>query len=419
VLAAVLSVAVHAAARAAEDYGALFDELCVTVETHFLDPDLRGVDWDALRRRHRPRAAAADSLDAFGAVANDLLAVLETSHTRLLTEREPAYFELLSIFSTTLEEEIRAAHPDNPGLAYPGIGVLTASINGETFVRAALPGWPAADAGLRRGDRIVAADGAPFHPIGSFEGRIGAPVALTVQGGPDPADRRTVTVTPVLVDPAELYVRAAAGSIDVVRRGDARVGYIHLWSAAGPTFENLLRDALADEPLLDADALVLDLRDGWGGANPDWLNLFNPRVPRFTFRDREGVETVVDTQWRRPVVLLVNDGSRSGKEILAHGFRMHGIGPVVGGRTAGAVVGGRPFLLRPGVLLYLAVLDVTVEGERLEGRGVEPDVAVAAPLPYAQGADPRRERALDVAAELAAGVTPASGRPAGPPPARR
>ena len=107
---------------------------------------------------------------------------------------------------------------------------------------------------------------------------------------------------------------------------------------------------------------------------------------------------VFDPQWRKPVVLLVDGSARSGKEVLAHGFKTYGIGPVVGERTAGAVVAGRAILLSDWSFLYLAVLDVRIDGERLEGRGVEPDVAVARPIPYAAGADPQLERALEVAA---------------------
>jgi carboxyl-terminal processing protease len=97
--------------------------------------------------------------------------------------------------------------------------------------------------------------------------------------------------------------------------------------------------------------------------------------------------------------MLVNKGSRSGKEILAYGFKKYGIGKVVGTKTAGAVVGGSPFLLEDGNLLYLAVVDVLVDGERLEGKGVIPDIEVPSPLEYAQGKDPQLEKAVEVLLE--------------------
>jgi carboxyl-terminal processing protease len=73
---------------------------------------------------------------------------------------------------------------------------------------------------------------------------------------------------------------------------------------------------------------------------------------------------------------------------------------VVGSKTAGAVVAGRPFLMQDSSLLYLAVADVYVNGgQRLEGKGVTPDIVVPSPLEYAQGVEPQKERAIKVAIE--------------------
>lgn len=96
--------------------------------------------------------------------------------------------------------------------------------------------------------------------------------------------------------------------------------------------------------------------------------------------------------------MLVNEGSRSAKEILAYSFQQYDIGPVVGAKTAGAVVAGTAFLMPDGSLLYLAVADVYVDGnQRLEGKGVAPDVMVPFSPEYTRGADPQKERALEVA----------------------
>ena len=57
---------------------------------------------------------------------------------------------------------------------------------------------------------------------------------------------------------------------------------------------------------------------------------------------------------------MVNERSRSGKEILAYGFQQYKIGAEVGSKTAGAVVAGRPFIMQDGSVLYLAVADVFV-----------------------------------------------------------
>ncbi|MEM9388637.1 MAG: S41 family peptidase [Pseudomonadota bacterium] len=150
------------------------------------------------------------------------------------------------------------------------------------------------------------------------------------------------------------------------------------------------------------------MRDGWGGAGLDYLNLFRDPIATTTSRTRDGTVDDYDGVWGKPVVPLVvvplvNERSTSGKEMFAYGFRKLSLGPVVGSRTAGAVVGGSPRLLPNGDLLYLAVVDVAIDGERLEGVGVHPDVVVERPIPYAAGADPQLEAAVEVAlAQLAA-----------------
>jgi carboxyl-terminal processing protease len=105
---------------------------------------------------------------------------------------------------------------------------------------------------------------------------------------------------------------------------------------------------------------------------------------------------VFDQQIRKPAVLLVNGGTRSGKETIAYGAKKHGLARLVGERTAGAYTFGRPFCLSDGSLLLLAVSDARVDGERLEGRGVAPDIEVPFDFRYAAGKDTQLARALDV-----------------------
>ncbi|NJO33583.1 MAG: hypothetical protein HC869_10955 [Rhodospirillales bacterium] len=112
-----------------------------------------------------------------------------------------------------------------------------------------------------------------------------------------------------------------------------------------------------------------------------------------TFAGRDGEEDFATFRWRRPVVVLVDEGTRSGKEVIAYGLQRQDI-TLVGQRTAGALLGGRGFLLDDGSLLVLAVSDVRVEGQRLEGIGVMPDLLVPFPLPYAAGRDPQLDAAL-------------------------
>ena len=112
--------------------------------------------------------------------------------------------------------------------------------------------------------------------------------------------------------------------------------------------------------------------------------------------ERNGDTEMVGFRWRKPVVLLTNNGTRSGKEVLTYGFKKNGYGEVIGEPTAGALLAARAFLLSDGSLLILAVNDVAVDGERLEGKGVTPTIEVPFELPYAAGKDPQLNRAISV-----------------------
>ena len=88
-------------------------------------------------------------------------------------------------------------------------------------------------------------------------------------------------------------------------------------------------------------------------------------------------------------------GEPSGKEVLAYGFRKYRLGEVIGTRTEGAVLAATAFLIGAGLLL-LAVEDVLVDGERLEGVGVAPTIEVESGTLSRDSGDPQLKRAVAV-----------------------
>jgi carboxyl-terminal processing protease len=373
---------------------AVFDEIWQTVQERFYDRTLRGLDWQALREQYRPLVAAAPSAEARSVLINRMLSALGASHTRHYTPAEPAYYQLLDIFSGALRQELSRLFPDGE-VAYVGIGALTRQRGDKTFVSGVLAGLPAATGGVQVGDELVAVDSAPYHPINSFAARHGQEVSLQVRRTPD-GPVQDLRVVPERLRPNEAFLKAMEASARLIDTDGARIGYIHIWSYAGAPYQHLLERQLSTGTLKDADALILDLRDGWGGAQPHYLDLFNAPSPTMVSVDRQGYTSIVNFRWRKPVLMLVNEGTRSGKEILAYGFKTYGLGEIVGTRTAGAVLAGRAFLLRDSSLLLVAVLDVLVDGQRLEGVGVTPTIDLPFSLEYAQGKDPQLERAVEL-----------------------
>ena len=374
------------------------DQVWELVRDRFYDPRLNGFDWGQERARFRPQAASAGSREEAAAAINAMLAKLGASHTHFYTRDDPAYYQLADIFAGALEHRgLKRVFPTGD-VSYPGIGVFAqADGQGRTFITGAIEGAPARQAGLLAGDEVLSADDRSFRQVDSFRGKVGVPVSLQIRRAAGAAPI-TVAVAPADLHPNEMFLRGLKRSARVIAAGKARIGYVHVWSYASRRFQSALEDLIAEGPLKEADAPVWDLRGGWGGAEPQYLDLFNPRAPTIEVKDRNGESGFIDVKWRKPVAMLINGGARSGKEALAYGFREYRLGELVGARTEGAVLASTAFLIGDDGLLLLAVEDVLVDGKRLEGVGVEPTIEVPFDQRYAAGADPQLDRAVQVLA---------------------
>ena len=375
-----------------------FDQVWELVRDRFYDPHLNGLDWQEERASFGPQAASARSREDGAAVINAMLAKLNASHTHFYTPEDPAYYQLADIFAGALEHRGLDRIFPRGEVSYPGIGVFTeADTQGRTFVTGVIEGAPAHGAGVLLGDEIVSVDDRPFHPVDSFRGKVGQSVSLQIRraSGATPS---AISVSPADLHPNEMFLRGLNASARVIATDKAKIGYVHVWSYASRRIQSALEDLMSDGPLKDADALVWDLRGGWGGAQPQYLDLFNPRAPTMQVKDRNGETGFVDVKWRKPVAMLINEGTRSGKEVLAYGFKEYRLGELIGHRTEGAVLAATAFLIGDDGLLLLAVEDVLVDGQRLEGVGVTPTIEVPFDWRYAAGGDPQLDRAVQVLA---------------------
>jgi carboxyl-terminal processing protease len=375
------------------DRGAVFDEAWNTVRDAFYDRTMRGLDWDKVKERHRPQYTAAKSDKDRSAVINAMLAELHASHMFHFTRDEPAYYQLLGIFQYGVREGIKK-HLDGD-IKYPGIGIFSRGIDGKTFVSGIVAGLPGDKAGLKTGDEILSVNGKPFEPVGSFRGKVGDKLAMKVRRDRD-GPEMDVEIQPTWIDAPDAFEAAIADGARVIEAGGKRLGYVRIWSYAGQRYQNALANILATGKLKDVDALIWDLRDGWGGAQPEYLDIFNTRAPDMTFTDRKGDPEFASFKWRKPAIILANGGTRSGKEVLTYGFKKYGYGEVVGETTAGALLAGRGYMLSDATFLMVAVADVAVDGERLEQKGVEPTISVPFDIRYAAGRDPQLDKAIEV-----------------------
>jgi carboxyl-terminal processing protease len=374
----------------------LVDEIAGIVEQKFYSPArLEEVGWRAAVGRARQEFAASRTAAERTLVLRKLIASLKTSHTDYYPRTEPAYWFWASLMEQMLQRVCaKELMPDFP-IARDDIGVFWKQAEAQWFVGGVFIGGPADKAGLKLGDRILAADGKPFSPVESFAGRAGKTVSLQLQRarGDSPI---SALVTPQSTRPQEELRQATADSWRIIEHKGRRIAYIHMWSWATIEFQKVLLDAIAKSNIAAVDGFILDVRDGWGGAHGNYLGIFWRDVPLHESVARDGKKQPFDEQIRKPAVLLVNGGTRSGKETIAYGAKKHGMARLVGERTAGAYLAGGPSCLSDGSLLVLAQAEGRIDGERLEGRGVAPDIEVPFDFRYAAGKDAQLVRALDV-----------------------
>lgn len=419
----------EAKASTREDFGRLFDAVTATTAKHFWDKDrFAAIGWDKRVADVRPSVVDAPDLgDAAGRI-NALLGELKTSHTALLTPDDVDYYILMAVFGGASMPQ--ADFDDRfwgAGVTYAGLGHFSVAIDGRDFVDAVLEGSPAQRAGLKVGDEFVSVDGAPYHPVRSFRGKVGHRVSVAVRrtrGGPV----ETIQIPVMSIAPLHAFREATRASARVIERDGQRIGYVHVWASVGEESSDALRDALsrlgvnelperprrgrggADRKSRPAplDALIVDMRGKIGGTASTatrYLELIDPRGPLLGSRNKSEASRAL-TAVRGRTAVLIDRHTRSTGELFVHAYKRERQGLLVGTPTAGAVSAARAFAMPGGNLLYVAVSGLEIDGEVLEGPGVAPDIEVARPVPYAQGADPVLATAVEVLAGKSKAGTP-------------
>jgi carboxyl-terminal processing protease len=318
-------------------------------------------------------ARSARSLQELEAIINPFLRSLKISHTQFITPHDLDYYFFRSLFSDR--------HIDAPKVHH--IGAQYERVNGDVYrVRSLLESYPAEREGIRRGDEIVSADGLAFQPVDSFEQGHGS--VLKIQRG---KQTLSVKVTPIFESFHASLANATRASVRIITTDKQKIGYVHLWSGTDNRFLEELKTAVADT-FRDVDSVILDLRDGYGGAWYDYLDpFFKDRRDYFrsTRIAKDGTKTTATASevgphpyFSGPMVVLINGGVRSGKEALAYQFKKSKRATLIGTSTPGYFsVGGINFHEEDrGYLLYLAVEHVLLDGNVIEQRGISPHIEV-------------------------------------------
>jgi tricorn protease len=267
---------------------------------------------------------------------------------------------------------------------------------------------PGVDA--REGDVLVSVDGRPVTTAtnlhAAFQGTAGRTVEIALSAAADGSAARTSKVVPV-DDESRLrrldWVEERRRIVD--RLSGGRLAYVYMPDTGDLGLAAFDRDFYSQ---VDRRGLVLDERYNGGGKVADHVVAVLSRKVWCWWRSREG--WLGRTPWgtlQGPKVMVINESAGSGGDAMPWMFRKAGLGPLVGTRTWGGLVGisGYPPLMDGGSVTAASFGIVDTDGRWIvENEGVAPDhEVVEKPADALAGRDPQLEKAVAVALELMKG----------------
>lgn len=257
------------------------------------------------------------------------------------------------------------------------------------------------------GEYLLAVQGRDVRPPANvysfFAETVGK--AITLRVGPDPsgANARNVTVVPVLSENGlrnYAWIEGNRRKVDQLTGG--RVGYVYLPNTAGGGYTNFNRYFFSQ---VGKDAVIIDERFNGGGSIADYVidYLRRPVMGRFTMREGEDI-TVPMAGIFGPKAMIINEMAGSGGDAMPWLFRKSGLGPLIGTRTWGGLVGhytGPNDLIDGGRVSTPNLAFYNLDGAwDVENHGVAPDIEVEMnPKLVRENHDPQLEKAVEVVME--------------------
>ncbi|MBP7864751.1 MAG: PD40 domain-containing protein [Acidobacteria bacterium] len=356
----------------------------------FYDPGMHGQDWPAVWDRYEAYLPYLASRSDLNYVLAQMLGELCVGHA--------------FVFGGDV--------PESEGAAGGLLGADYETVNGFTRIRKIYAGenWnpglrsPLTEPGIRvkEGEYVLEVDGQALKGNDDISrlllGKADRQVRLRVNGAPTLEGSRVVTVVP-LASEANLRYRdwLENNRKTVERLSNGRVGYIYLPDTSTGGFTHFNRYFF---PQVDKEGLVVDERFNGGGSIADyfveWLD--RPLTSWWMHRMGKPITSPLASVYG-PKALIVNEYAGSGGDMFPYLFRQRKIGPLVGKRTWGGLVGitGYPVLMDGGGVTAPSIAFVTKEGTfAVENEGVAPDIEVEyTPADFAAGRDPQLEKAVE------------------------
>ncbi|MFJ6086189.1 S41 family peptidase [Streptomyces sp. NPDC092369] len=374
-----------------------YEEAGRLIRAYFWDPGMCGIDWDAVLDQYRPLVERVASPDEFADLLREVLGELGTSHAYVTPARRnegpPHYQRRQGLLGANFvrRDEGWTVHRILPG------------DSSDSKARS-----PLAGTGIREGAVLTHVDGRPVDqltgPYPLLAGAGGTTVELTFTPAEGEAGRaRRVAVVPLLDERPLRYQDWVAKRRAVVRElSGGRCGYLHIPDMGGSGWAQFNRDLRME---VSRPALLVDVRGNAGGHISELVveKLTRVILGWDVTRNAQPVSYASNAP-RGPVVALADEATSSDGDMITAAFKLLKLGPVVGQRTWGGVVGmtGR-HRLGDGTIITVPMNAAWFDayGWGVENHGVTPDLEVLrTPLDWAEGRHVQLDDAIRLAVDL-------------------
>ena len=374
------------------EWNQIYNECWRQMRDFLFDPKLHGVNWEGMRRRYEPLLAHVQHRADLTFIIGEMIGELNIGHAYVgggdLPKPERISLGLLGA----------VIRPDASG--YFRIERILRGQNWDPKYRSPLTEIGVA---IRPGDYIVAVQGKTTRGMtdlySALVGTAGKPVVLRVNREPQEDGARDQTVIPTADEQPLYYLEWVLSNIEKVDKASGgKIGYVHIPDMGVPGLNEFTKFYY---PQLHKDALVVDCRgNGGGNVSPMIIERLRREPAMWTVARNGAVNVDPSGQVLGPKVLLIDQHSASDGDIVGYRFRKHRLGPIIGQRSWGGVVGirGSLPLLDGGILNRpeFSRFDLEAKEWIMEGTGVEPDIEVDNdPTREFSGIDDQLNRAID------------------------
>ncbi|TPN87806.1 S41 family peptidase [Aquimarina algicola] len=372
-----------------KEWKQIFTDVWRLQRDFFYDKNMHGVDWQAIKAKYEPLLEYVASRNDLNKIIGSVIAELNASHTyRGGGDAERAATKKMGYLGVDWEIDQGKYR----------IKKIITPAAWDTEVKSPLkkPGVL-----VEEGDYILKINGITLtdykDPYVALEGKAGQTIEITVSKTPDGKNSKQYLVE-TLADERRLrnlaWIEEKRKYVD--QKSGGRIGYIYVPSTGIDGQEELVRMFYGQH---HKDGLIIDERFNNGGQIPDrFVELLDRPVLNY-FKVRDGQDwTWPPRSHNGPKAMLINGWSGSGGDAFPDYFRQREIGPLIGTKTWGGLIGisGSPELIDGGIVTVPTFRMYYPNGTWFaEGHGVDPDIYVAEdPGKEAQGIDVQLDRAI-------------------------